>query len=104
MTLEGLERRRGLVGREWTQCRMQAQQASLLVYHMRLLPIVLVALSAQRATACTAVVAGRKATANGATLLLHTDDCLDCDFRLARVPPLSASAVAQPEPVRIFRE
>ena len=83
---------------------MQAQQASLLVYHMRLLPIVLVALSAQRATACTAVVAGRKATANGATLLLHTDDCLDCDFRLARVPPLSASAVAQPEPVRLFSQ
>ena len=71
---------------------------------MRLLPIVLAALTAQRATACTAVVAGRKATANGATLLLHTDDCLDCDFRLARVPPLSASAVAQPEPVRLFSQ
>ena len=71
---------------------------------MRLLPIVLVALTVQRATACTAVVAGRKATANGATLLLHTDDCLDCDFRLARVPPLSASAAAQPEPVRLFSQ
>jgi len=41
---------------------------------------------------------------NGATLLLHTDDCLDCDFRLARVPPLSASAAAQPEPVRLFSQ
>ena len=44
-----------------TQRRMNSggAQAPMLVYHMRLLPIVLLALTAQRATACTAVVAGR---------------------------------------------
>lgn len=69
---------------------------------MRLLALLLV--SVRTTSACTAFVAGRLATANGATLLLHTDDCLDCDFRIARVAPLSASAAARPQAVRPFRE
>ena len=47
-------------------------------------------LCAGGASACTTVMAGRKTTADGSTLLLHTDDCAECDFRLARVHPAAA--------------
>jgi hypothetical protein len=55
----------------------------------------------ERASACTAALAARGATADGSSLLLHTDDCLNCDFRIARVPPVPES-----EPTRVtkFRE
>ena len=40
----------------------------------RAIELVVAALCVQQAHACTALVAGRKATANGATFLLHTDE------------------------------
>ena len=58
-------------------------------------------LLAHAAKGCTVTVAGRKATADGSTLLMHTDDCLDCDFRLARVPPRPAD---QSERVQKFHQ
>ena len=36
--------------------------------------------------ACTAILVGRKASAEGGTINTHTDDCYDCDFRIARIP------------------
>ena len=47
------------------------------------------------AHACSVIFAGRKATADGSTLLFHTDDCANCDFRLGRVHPSEASASAR---------
>jgi len=44
--------------------------------------------------ACTTVLAGNKATTDGSTLLMHTDDCGECDFRLARVPPAATSSAS----------
>jgi hypothetical protein len=69
---------------------------------MRVVSSLIVAASLiNSAHACTAVMAGRMATTDGSTLLLHTDDCLNCDFRLARVPPTNA---ADRSPVLQFRE
>ena len=50
--------------------------------------------------ACTILLAGRKATVDGSTLLLHTDDCGECDFRLGRVHPTAMDKV---RPVLRFR-
>eukprot|EP00614_Pseudopedinella_elastica_P000367 CAMPEP_0172605628 /NCGR_PEP_ID=MMETSP1068-20121228/25869_1 /TAXON_ID=35684 /ORGANISM="Pseudopedinella elastica, Strain CCMP716" /LENGTH=847 /DNA_ID=CAMNT_0013408087 /DNA_START=94 /DNA_END=2637 /DNA_ORIENTATION=- len=36
--------------------------------------------------ACTAIVVGKDASATGATIASHTDDCLNCDWRLNKVP------------------
>lgn len=47
---------------------------------------------------CTIAAAAAGATTDGSTLLFHADDCLNCDFRLARVPPAAAS-----EPARVLR-
>ena len=44
-----------------------------------------VGLLVSTADACTVLIAGKKATVDGATLLLHTDDCANCDFRLGRM-------------------
>jgi dipeptidase len=38
------------------------------------------------AEGCTSVVVGHEATTNAATVTSHTNDCLNCDFRLAKVP------------------
>jgi len=37
--------------------------------------------------ACTAIAVGPLATRDGGTINTHSDDCFDCDFRIARVPP-----------------
>ncbi len=38
------------------------------------------------AEGCTSLIVGREATTNGATVTSHTNDCLNCDFRLAKIP------------------
>eukprot|EP00966_Prymnesium_polylepis_P022324 513899-Prymnesium_polylepis.1 len=55
----------------------------------------------QTADACTALMAGRKATIDGSTFLFHADDCANCDFRFARVPPAPLDG---PQRVLAFRE
>ncbi|CAN0165550.1 unnamed protein product [Discosporangium mesarthrocarpum] len=42
--------------------------------------------ASHRATACTTVAVGRNASDDGSTMCTHNADCLDCDFRLGRVP------------------
>ena len=66
--------------------------------------LLMIMLSVERTTACTAFIAGRKATTDGTTLLMHTDDCLNCDFRLARTLPREGAEVADVQPVLTFRE
>ena len=55
-----------------------------------------VGLLVSTADACTVLIAGKKATVDGATLLLHTDDCANCDFRLGRVHPSRNDLVSAP--------
>ena len=61
---------------------------------MRRATVLALLLAVCGAHACTTVLAGKRATADGSTLLLHTDDCGECDFRLARVHPAAADAAA----------
>ncbi|CAM9381692.1 unnamed protein product [Ascophyllum nodosum] len=37
-------------------------------------------------SACTTIAVGKNASADGSTMCTHNADCLDCDFRLGRVP------------------
>ncbi|KAL1500030.1 hypothetical protein AB1Y20_012707 [Prymnesium parvum] len=62
--------------------------------------LLLLAAALQHAAACSAFLAARRATADGSTLSLHTDDCSNCDFRLARAVPAQNS----PQRVVAFRE
>ena len=64
---------------------------------MRLASALLLASSAR---ACTTIVAGPGATVDGSTMVTGNNDCLDCDFRLAKVPATSVTRVA----VRQYRE
>ena len=43
-------------------------------------------LMAAGSRACTTVIVGRLASAEGAAMVTGTNDCLDCDFRAAMVP------------------
>ena len=43
------------------------------------------------ARACTTIVAGPGATVDGSTMVTGNNDCLDCDFRLAKVPATSST-------------
>lgn len=63
---------------------------------MRRQLLCLLLLAAPPARACTTILAGRGATADGSTLLLHTDDGGDLDFRLGRTHPRD---VRKPWPV-----
>ena len=56
--------------------------------------------SMRSANACTVFAATGQSTANGASLLMHTDDCLNCDFRIVRAPPARSGR----RPVLQFRE
>jgi dipeptidase len=38
------------------------------------------------AEGCTSVIIGHAATTNSATVTSHTNDCMQCDFRLAKIP------------------
>ncbi|CAM9136658.1 unnamed protein product [Ectocarpus sp. 13 AM-2016] len=53
-------------------------------------------------SACTTIVVGRNASADGSTMSTHNADCLDCDFRLGRVPARDWPAGSQ-RPVVKFR-
>jgi len=36
--------------------------------------------------ACSSITVGKKASVDGSVMTSYTDDCIDCDFRLGRVP------------------
>eukprot|EP00931_Biecheleriopsis_adriatica_P056548 TRINITY_DN33506_c0_g1_i1.p1 TRINITY_DN33506_c0_g1~~TRINITY_DN33506_c0_g1_i1.p1 ORF type:complete len:641 (+),score=85.74 TRINITY_DN33506_c0_g1_i1:64-1986(+) len=38
------------------------------------------------AAGCTSILVAKGAAADGATMTSHTDDCLNCDFRISKVP------------------
>jgi dipeptidase len=59
--------------------------------------------SVQRATGCTAIVAGHAATADGAGYTSATGDCLDCDFRIARVPARARGELPAQRPVFLVK-
>jgi len=40
------------------------------------------------ANSCTTLVVGAKASTTGSPMLTHTNDCLDCDFRINQVPAM----------------
>lgn len=50
--------------------------------------------------ACTMIALGRKATTDGSTMAIQTNDCIDCDFRLGIVPSTTSSGRAAVWPVR----
>lgn len=80
---------------QWRQWR----HAAFCCYHSTTMATRLLVLSlATTANACTVAMAGGGATADGSTMLLHTDDCLNCDFRIARVAPVPANT-----PTRVLR-
>ncbi|CAM9710130.1 unnamed protein product [Chrysoparadoxa australica] len=48
--------------------------------------VVLGAVLCQAARGCTTIAVGSKASADGSTMVTHNADCLDCDFRIGKVP------------------
>ena len=44
---------------------------------------------------CSSIIVGRKASASGATMTSHTNDCLNCDFRISKVPAADHEEGAQ---------
>ena len=39
---------------------------------------------------CTAILVSKEAAADGVgSMTTHTNDCLDCDFRIVKVPPMT---------------
>jgi dipeptidase len=62
-----------------------------------------VALYARRAVACTAIVAGHGATVDGAGYTTATSDCLNCDFRIARVPARGPGELPARRPVFLVK-
>lgn len=48
--------------------------------------------------ACTTIIVGKSASIDGSTMTTHTNDCFDCDPRLAKVPPTSGK-LAQTRPI-----
>ena len=57
--------------------------ATLSVNMLRLLTSALLMATGSRA--CTTVIVGRLASAEGKAMVTGTNDCLDCDFRAAMV-------------------
>mmetsp|Transcript_17914 Transcript_17914/g.29064 ORF Transcript_17914/g.29064 Transcript_17914/m.29064 type:complete len:725 (-) Transcript_17914:75-2249(-) len=47
---------------------------------------VVISLLAQKCIACTTIIVGAKASSTGSPMVTHSDDCLDCDFRLNKAP------------------
>ena len=39
-----------------------------------------------RADGCTSIIVGPGGAADGGTMTTHTDDCMECDFRISKVP------------------
>eukprot|EP00752_Nemacystus_decipiens_P011297 g10039.t1 len=60
-------------------CRWSRTLASLVVACGLLDPLSVV-------SGCTTIIVGRNASADGSTMCTHNADCLNCDFRLGRVP------------------
>lgn len=52
---------------------------------------------------CTAIVVGHQATSDGAGYTSSTSDCLDCDFRLAKVPLRERGSNPVSRPVFLYR-
>ncbi|KAH9081352.1 hypothetical protein LEN26_021343 [Aphanomyces euteiches] len=65
---------------------------------MRLVSFLVVAAAsavhALRTTSSTVIVVGAKASASGAPLSTHSNDCADCDFRLVKIPPVQYSTTS----------
>ena len=54
---------------------------------MLALPALLLFLSVGRAEdKCTSIAVGKKATIDGSTMVTHTMDCAECDWRINKVP------------------
>jgi dipeptidase len=58
---------------------------------------------AREAGACTAIAVGHAATADGSSYVSSTADCLNCDFRLAKVPHRTGNAPDATRPVYLAK-
>jgi len=53
---------------------------------------------------CTTIGIGPAATIDGSTMVTHTADCKDCDFRIAKTPPKTHDLEANPDrPIYRYR-
>ncbi|OQR93200.1 peptidase [Achlya hypogyna] len=63
---------------------------------MRLVSVLLALATGARAAAtrdrCTAMLVGAAASASGTPMTTHSNDCSDCDFRLAKIPAMTYEA------------
>lgn len=59
------------------------------------LTALIAALCIRHTEACTAIAIGRAATLDGSTMSSHTNDCEECDPRVAYIPPKSYPAGAK---------
>jgi Peptidase family C69 len=48
--------------------------------------VVVASLVASTGYACTTIAVGKLASTDGSTMATHNADCLDCDFRIGKVP------------------
>jgi len=73
---------------------------ALLLFRVMVLPNLLMNSASAE---CTTIIVGREASVDGSVIATHSNDCSDCDFRMAYVPARNHSAGAQ-RPVFGFAE